>query len=1118
MPAKTIGEVKINLSAGTADFILQMERANATVRKFSTDATGGVRQLGNSFSDMGGHGVSGVQAVSGALRVLEGGITNNLRAAERFTANILGLGPILQAAFPVIGAIAFAGIVEKVGGEVYNFYKEMRDAPEKMAGAWRALGAPLQLANDQMLVSIDRVQQEIAKLEGRRQSTLKLSIDEARVAADQLADSLDKDLQALHRFLDENDSNVFKKLWSGEQLGSDWGSDPLTKQIGGFTGAGGFNGEKSEILQRGNEALAKATTLKERDAAQTKTNIELLDAYDKQLKLVNTELIRRYENRMGGPLPIPKDEYDITGKEGPEVERAKVVLDQLNRERTSIVLKGQQRDNDAAKEAAKAAHDNARLERPFENKLAELKVQAEAAQARMAAAGMNEASRMVAEAHAKALIDIEEVEKGLQRLGDLVKQPTLPAAEKKKFEDLRLQEVRNAAEGAWQDKLRTTTKTITDQVKAQEMLTAAIGKGYEAVKAAAVETQLMSSAGVGAEHYNDPKWMKDHAADVASLRAQLGGAYESKHREEIANSIDKLGDQITLEIRLAQVQVQGAAAVRAVELQAKLAKMELAGATKEQIAAEIELNRVTLLNESAASVAKINDKIDAVKRLAAAQVQGAEAVRQAELENKYAEIRKQGGPRLPGLSGMTVAEAKEREHDQAARELEITAKVSQRINVYKDHLAQLDEEKARLIDIIGVHKATADQERALRDIENERLKIMVQQTIELGSARDGVKAFFLEMQKEGKTAAQSVYDSLNSALDQTSDNLAKLLSGQKTSWAKEFQSIGESLIKDAIKSDLQKGLGALGKAFPKLSGITNQAATSLAGKPDGTKQSPYHVIIEGAAGGGSFKIPGLGPKQQQDTGGPGGTVFGGGSQANPAIFSFLDLLSKNAPRSGGFNPRIGGIGEDGEAAAVKTGIENLLPFYLRRKGFPDSRDPDPSPDGSRVGLIPRTFNVDGSVTLGPRLRGPALPPPKKKKGIWDWIGLGLKAYGAFSGGLGGLGGGGDTPDVSSSITFPSIEARAMGGPVSPGTAYLVGEHGAELLLGASGRIASNTESMRMLNGSSVTHNYQIDARGTDPVQTERAVRAAIAASHKDAVSTSIRAVSDQGRRMPAGAR
>ncbi len=61
-------------------------------------------------------------------------------------------------------------------------------------------------------------------------------------------------------------------------------------------------------------------------------------------------------------------------------------------------------------------------------------------------------------------------------------------------------------------------------------------------------------------------------------------------------------------------------------------------------------------------------------------------------------------------------------------------------------------------------------------------------------------------------------------------------------------------------------------------------------------------------------------------------------------------------------------------------------------------------------------------------------------------------------------------------------ARAMGGPVSAGKSYLVGERGPEMFVpGASGQIVPN-------GGAGVTNNWYIDGRGTDPAIVETNLR------------------------------
>src|SRR5579883_3390273 len=120
-----------------------------------------------AFTDFGTHGATGVQATSGALRLLEGNLTSNLRAAERFLANTLKLGPALKAAFPVIGGLAFAGLLAELGKKVTNFVREVQQMPEKIRGSFAQLESSLRITNEGLQVTHDRLMNDIAALQGK---------------------------------------------------------------------------------------------------------------------------------------------------------------------------------------------------------------------------------------------------------------------------------------------------------------------------------------------------------------------------------------------------------------------------------------------------------------------------------------------------------------------------------------------------------------------------------------------------------------------------------------------------------------------------------------------------------------------------------------------------------------------------------------------------------------------------------------------------------------------------------------------------------------------------------------------------------------------------------------
>jgi hypothetical protein len=98
------GKLVIDVSAGTAQFVLDMERVNGKLRDF-----------GRSADEAGAHVVTSMQATSGAIRTLEG---NSIRAAERFLSDTLGVGKAMQAIFPIVGALATVEVIAHMGSEI----------------------------------------------------------------------------------------------------------------------------------------------------------------------------------------------------------------------------------------------------------------------------------------------------------------------------------------------------------------------------------------------------------------------------------------------------------------------------------------------------------------------------------------------------------------------------------------------------------------------------------------------------------------------------------------------------------------------------------------------------------------------------------------------------------------------------------------------------------------------------------------------------------------------------------------------------------------------------------------------------------------------------------------
>lgn len=551
---------------------------------------------------------------------------------------------------------------------------------------------------------------------------------------------------------------------------------------------------------------------------------------------------------------------------------------------------------------------------PFEDRVKRLNAEVAGLEVKLKAVGQTEGVQIFAKAFAEAQTTIEEVNKALEH-HKAVKHEALTAEQQKEVAagqvigDTRAESAQRTArinlaeqtkasteaEIAWQTKVAASTVQTEARIKSQEALTAAIGKGYEAVRKASVEGRLIQEEG---PHIGDAKWMADatHAANIEALRAEYTREYDAQYLEQAARAVDQLRDQIELERELTRVQSEGVEAGREATLEVKLRQMAAAGATSEQLRAERALFEAQRANANAADVAKINERAEATRRLTAAILGGANAERQAALENRIAEIRRAGDIPVPGMAGMGQKEIAERGADQAAHQEQVTREALRTGLEYRNQLESINEQIALLERIKATQGDNLAIEISLRDLENQRLKVLVDQSLQLRTARDGIRAFFIEMQEQAESSARIIYDTLNSALDRVSSNLAKLFTGQKTDWAKSFQQLGEQMMQSSIKSLAQQGLGKLGKVF----GI------DLGGqKPDGTSANPIWVRLAGASGvpaipgGGIPGVPGGRPG--------GGGVFGGGDQGGGVFSALGKMMGIGAPA---WNPAAAGLDMD----------------------------------------------------------------------------------------------------------------------------------------------------------------------------------------------------------------
>jgi len=217
-----------------------------------------------------------------------------------------------------------------------------------------------------------------------------------------------------------------------------------------------------------------------------------------------------------------------------------------------------------------------------------------------------------------------------------------------------------------------------------------------------------------------------------------------------------------------------------------------------------------------------------------------------------------------------------------------------------------------------------DIELARVALAQKAAEIEIQRLLALGTLKDGWDAFWIEMQEQAEKPGEILFEGMNDALNKVTANLTKLVTGQhkKTSFGKDLQSVGNSMVQSSMKAMLQKGLGSLGK----LMGVKPPT-----GKPDGTPTNPYYVVMQGA----NTDDPGApGAGTPNPTAGAGGAVAkgalgalggaiggwlgklfssGGGSQAATAVSSSISFMSGGGDADPG---RVYGVAEAGEAELI----------------------------------------------------------------------------------------------------------------------------------------------------------------------------------------------------------
>lgn len=357
---------------------------------------------------------------------------------------------------------------------------------------------------------------------------------------------------------------------------------------------------------------------------------------------------------------------------------------------------------------------------------------------------------------------------------------------------------------------------------------AAVLLGDEAVRRATVDNMLL-----GLSYLKTTEEQKQFKEQQPALRAALLKASDAQaltqYETELVN-LQRTTVLATAQTRLlATANLQGDEAVRRATIDNALLGLTYNKTAEEIKAMDEALEAIREAMKAKASVEMVagaNSEVHALTqenialRLVGSAILGTiDAQREAELESKLYTVDTQLSTLADGEARNALLRKKQAMVDLAVeqmRQADLQAALALRspLELYKQEIDALDHATVALA---GAEGGTLTYGQSLevlarrQEAFNKLTDAQIDKLLRFGSARDGVKAFFLEMQKSAESAASIIYTALNMAFDRVSANLTDLITTGKAEFGKMLTDIGKQLLNSTIKAGLQIGINAIGK-------------------------------------------------------------------------------------------------------------------------------------------------------------------------------------------------------------------------------------------------------------------------------------------------------------------
>jgi hypothetical protein len=457
--------IQLSFVAGSGNLLAETKKQTAAIREF------GAASKSSSLE------------ANASVRAFSGNLQSNTRAVSLFLRETLKLGPALSAAFNVVGPLLLAKVIYDVASKIHEFFKGVQEAGRLGAVAFRELQAPLQLQAAELRVSLDRVNNEIEKIQGKRQNTIKLALDEATASALKLADALDKDFEELEQYIGKHETNVFQEMFGAMS------TDPIKHYVQYIR----------DTIANTKDAVGQTLILEQAIGTLA----------DMQAKADKPYVWQGKGRFAGQEMVIPgkneKAQADISASIAYFQSALEVVG--LNAATTTA---------DKTLEELKAKLSGAKLELPFEVKLSEMQAKLKGLQSELGAIGQSDAFKAMAKGFMEGAEAIAKVNARLLEQHPLLGANQLALGKQLELMDLAFGTQEAQAKLEVGGKVDEHVRKLNEEAAAYLAIADGIGKGYEETRKAAIEAAVLKAPGFGKSGFDEDR--RGRAAETRKVR------------------------------------------------------------------------------------------------------------------------------------------------------------------------------------------------------------------------------------------------------------------------------------------------------------------------------------------------------------------------------------------------------------------------------------------------------------------------------------------------------------------------------------------------------------------------------------------------------------------------